>query len=210
MRSASDATITDNATAVILAGGQSRRMGQDKARLIIEGEPLIARVHRLLRVACSNVVIVGGDYSDVLPGTPVIPDLRPGQGPLAALESALAATTTPLLFVVACDMPFVSPALARHMLQRAIVTPTVDVVALRTAHGLEPLHAVYRRRCQPVATALLDAGERSLRALLTRSPVLEINPDEAADFDPHALATYNANTLEEWRDVLARAERWRP
>ena len=198
-------------TGVILGGGQSRRMGQDKTRLVIQGETLIERVHRLLRLAFNHIVIVGGgEFGDLLPGVPVIPDLRPMQGPLAALESAFAVTDTPLLFVVACDMPFVSPGLACNMVQRATATPDVDVVALRSAHGLEPLHAVYRRACQPVASALLDAGERSLHALLARLSVAEVTPDEAAQFDPQGLATLNANTPEEWDAALAQAEWWRP
>lgn len=202
---------TDDVTGVILAGGQSKRMGQDKARLIIQGEPLIARVHRLLRVAFGEIVIVGGgDFGDILPGVTVIPDRRPGQGPLAALESAFTATSATLLFVVACDMPFVSPALARHMIQRASAEPDADVVALRRARGLEPLHAVYRsRRCQPAVMALLDEGERSLQALLARSMVVEVAPDEAVTFDPQGLATSNVNTPDDWREALSLAETWR-
>lgn len=204
-------TCADDVTGVILAGGQSRRMGQEKARLVIQGEPLIARVYRLLRLVCTNVVIVGGaDFTDALPDVPMIADLRPGQGPLAALESACIATQTPLLFVVACDMPFVSPALARHMAQRAVDSPQAYSVALRTMQGLEPLHAVYRRACLSDVTALLNTGERSLQALLGRKAVLEILPDQSARYDPHGLATRNANTPEEWRALLELAETWQP
>ena len=158
----------------------------------MRGEPLLARVVRLLRLAFSEVIVVGPpSLAELVPGVTVTPDTRAGQGPLAGLEAAFAATRTPLLFVVACDMPFVSPALARRMRDIAVAHPDADATALRSADGVEPLHAVYRRACQPVITELLDGGERSLRALLARVHVEEIAPERQADADPAGLATVN-------------------
>ena len=207
MRSIRDQRAND-ATAVILAGGRSRRMGQDKAALVIQGEPLIDRVARLLGLAFTRIAVVGGA---ALPGNATrIDDLRQGQGPLAGLESAFTASATTWLFVVGCDMPFVSPGLAAHMVELAASHPEVDVVALPTARGLEPLHAVYHRRLLPAITALLDGGDRSLRALLAQSLALEVAAADQGRFDPQGLATLNVNTPEEWRQALLLAERWRP
>ncbi|HKV83461.1 MAG TPA: molybdenum cofactor guanylyltransferase [Ktedonobacterales bacterium] len=198
-------------TGVVLAGGASRRMGQEKARLVIQGEPLLARVTRLLRLAFSEVVVVGPpSVAELVPGFAVVPDTRAGQGPLAGLEAAFAATRTPLLFVVACDMPFLSPTLARRMTAIALAQPDAQVIALRSDLGVEPLHAVYRRACQPVVTALLENGERSLQALLARVRVAEVTPEDQARGDPAGLATLNVNTPEEWRHALLLAEAWRP
>lgn len=199
------------AMGVVLAGGASRRMGEEKARLMMRGEPLLARVVRLLRLAFSEVIVVGPpSLADLVPGVTVTPDTRAGQGPLAGLEAAFAATRTSLLFVVACDMPFVSPALARRMAVIALDSPGADAVSLRSASGVEPLHAVYGRACQPVVTTLLDGGERSLQALLARVRVEEIAPEQRADADPAGLATVNVNTPDEWRRALRTAEGWLP
>ncbi|MGH2484620.1 MAG: molybdenum cofactor guanylyltransferase [Ktedonobacterales bacterium] len=198
-------------TGVVLAGGASRRMGQEKAQLVIQGEPLLARVTRLLRLTFSAVIVVGPpSLAELVPGVTVVPDTRAEQGPLAGLEAAFAATRPTLLFVVACDMPFLSPTLARRMVEIALAQPDADAVALRSPLGLEPLHAVYRRACHPVTTAVLDGGERSLQALLARVRVMEVTPKERARGDPAGLATVNVNTPEEWRRALLLAEDWRP
>ncbi|HEV2405155.1 MAG TPA: NTP transferase domain-containing protein, partial [Ktedonobacterales bacterium] len=81
------------AMGVVLAGGASRRMGEEKARLMMRGEPLLARVVRLLRLAFSEVIVVGPpSLADLVPGVTVTPDTRAGQGPLAGQEAAFAAT----------------------------------------------------------------------------------------------------------------------
>ena len=204
-------SFAQDVTAIILAGGHSRRMGEEKARLLIHREPLITRVARLLRMAFRRVAVVGPpELRDVTLDAQIIPDLRPEQGPLAGMESAFGATRTTFLFVVGCDMPFISPALALRMAARGYESDNVDAVVLHNERGPEPLHAVYRRDCQPHISALLDDGERSLHSLLARVTVAEIPPDEQSRFDPQGLATLNVNTPEDWRNALSLAELWRP
>jgi molybdopterin-guanine dinucleotide biosynthesis protein A len=135
-------------TGVVLAGGASARMGRSKAALELRGEPLLRRVVRRLRLALPNVLVVGPpDLATLVPDATVLPDLTLGTGPLGGLHTALRAVTTPWVFVVACDMPFVAPALVRAMARLATVHADADAVALRTTHGVEPLHAVYQRSC---------------------------------------------------------------
>src|SRR5579884_2875007 len=175
-------------TGVVLAGGQSARMGEAKAALQIGGEPLLRRVAGRLGLAFAHVLVVGpGELRSLVPLVRVVTDQHPGLGPLAGLESALAAADTPRVFVVACDMPFVSPALARYMAGRAAASPDVDAVALTAERGLEPLHAVYATSCLPVVREQLAAGRRSLHQLHGRLRVLTIPPAEAAPFDPRGL-----------------------
>lgn len=194
------------ATGVVLAGGQSARMGQSKAALPIGGEPLLRRVVRRLGAAFADVLVIGLPELAVLaPDARVLPDQHPGLGPLAGLEAALAAITTPRAFVVACDMPFIAPALARAMAASAAMLPDVDVVALRSSHGVEHLHAVYHVSCLPRIRAQLDAGDRSLRALLAGLRVHAFSPEDAARYDPTGLSAFNANTPEEWARALALA-----
>ncbi|HEX6798742.1 MAG TPA: molybdenum cofactor guanylyltransferase [Ktedonobacterales bacterium] len=209
----------DATLGVVLAGGLSRRMGElgPKAALSIGGERLLARVVRRLRAGSLREVLVVGppELGAQVPGVPVVADRRPGaHGPLAGLETALlwasAATAehpdTPYrrVFVVACDMPFVAPALVRAMVARAARTPEAeaDALVLRSATGTEQLHAVYSLVCLPVATALLDSGARSLRELLARLRTVEYPAAEAARDDPSGLSAFNANTPDDWQRAL--------
>jgi molybdopterin-guanine dinucleotide biosynthesis protein A len=100
-----------------LAGGQSRRMGQDKAALAIGGQPLLARVVARLQMVTPQVRVIGAvERAALVPGVPVVPDLRPGCGPLGGIYTALRTTSAPYVLVVGCDMPFLNAALLRHLL----------------------------------------------------------------------------------------------
>ena len=196
--------ITQKTTGVVLAGGRSRRMSADKAALLIEGEPLLRRVVGRLRPALPAVLVVGPpELAPLVPGVRVVPDTRPGMGPLAGLEAALAAIETPRAFVVACDMPFVAPALIRAMADYAAANaPDADAVVLRSGEDVEPLHSVYSTACLPVVTELLDFGTRSLHDLLARLRVAEFPTAEATRLDPSGLSAFNANTPSEWERAL--------
>ena len=95
---------------VIQAGGQSRRMGQDKALLPFLGRPLVSRViDRLASLADEVLVTTNQPEAYAFLGLPLLPDLKPGRGALGGLYTAVASAGSPLVAVVACDMPFVSP-----------------------------------------------------------------------------------------------------
>lgn len=200
-----DAPIT-GVTGVVLAGGASRRMGRDKAALLIGGEPLLRRAVGRLRLALAEVIIVGTPALTTLaPGTRVIADEWPGRGPLAALATALRASDSAWALLVACDMPFTQPALLRALARLALTTPEADVIVLRGARGIEPLHAVYHLACLPLALARLASADASLRGLLAEARVREMAPAEVASLDPEGRSTFNANTPEEWRRALRLA-----
>jgi molybdopterin-guanine dinucleotide biosynthesis protein A len=193
-------------TGVVLAGGASQRMGYDKAILPIAGEPLVLRVARRLHLALPRVVVVGPEaLQAVVSDFPVVPDRVPGQGPLAGLATAFADLDTEWLFVVACDMPFVSPPLVRAMLDIALADPDAQAVVLRTARGLEPLHTVYARSCAPIVEVRLEASNHSVAALVAQLEVREVPPEVAARLDPHGLSSFNANTPGDWERALVLA-----
>ncbi len=202
-------TAAPAATGVVLAGGLSQRMGQSKAALLIAGEPLLQRVVRRLRLALGNVLVVGsGELATLVPDTRIIQDLplHLGQGPLAGLEAALNAIETPYAFVVACDMPFVAPALVAAMVALAGADPSNEALVLRTPHGVEPLHAVYSHACLPAITRQLDAGKRSLQHLLSQLRVGEVPTELVSRYDPAGHSAFNANSPEEWEYALALAD----
>jgi molybdopterin-guanine dinucleotide biosynthesis protein A len=198
---------------VVLAGGGSRRMGRDKAALLLGGEPLLRRTVGRLRLALAEVIVVGSPaLAPLVPDTPLVPDAWPGRGPLGALATAFSATDAPWVALVACDMPFIQPALIREIARRALASHDIDAVTLRGARGAEPLHSAYSRACLPLALERLATDDASLRGLLALARVAEVSPSEARLLDPAGRSTFNANTPEEWQTALriAKAENARP
>jgi molybdopterin-guanine dinucleotide biosynthesis protein A len=180
-------------------------MGTEKAALRIGGETLLARVLRRLQLALSAVVIIGPpDLTALASGVPIYPDEIPGVGPLGGISTAFAHLASQRIFVVGCDMPFVAPALVKAITRYAARYPTMDVVTLRTARGIEPLHAVYARSCWPrIQERLAAADGRSLGALLSQLRVKEVSASVVARHDPAGRSTFNANSPEDWQEALA-------
>src|SRR6266536_2910574 len=132
-------------TVCIQAGGQSSRMGEDKALKTFLGRPLIQRViERLTHIADELIVTTNRPEDYLFLNLRLISDLKPGRGALGGLHTAIASASNPFVAVVACDMPFASApffdAATKLMVQEA-----VDVVIAKTEEGFEPIHAVYRR-----------------------------------------------------------------
>lgn len=135
-------------------------MGTDKALLEVDGVPLARRVATALRAAGSDPVIaVGGDLEALGDlGLTVVPDLHPGEGPLGAILTALAATTEDVVVVLACDLPAADADTVRAV---ALALGDADVAAPWHDGRHELLHAAYHRRAEPVLRAAFDAGERA-------------------------------------------------
>ncbi|NOZ29018.1 MAG: molybdenum cofactor guanylyltransferase [Chloroflexi bacterium] len=195
-------------TAVILAGGRSRRMGEDKAWLDAGGQPLIARVaERLVPLTCEIVVVRGAHDapSPALPGR-VVRDHYPSAGPLAGLHAGLQAATTPWILAVACDMPFLNSALIRYL---ALLRPGYDAIVPYPTGRPEPLHALYHRRCLPAIEECLNRGQRQILAFYPAVRVRPVSLAEVRVFDPETRSFTNANTPQEWEHIRQQA-RWAP
>jgi molybdenum cofactor guanylyltransferase len=139
-----------NLSAVILAGGESRRMGRDKAWLEVGGQPLIRRALSTLRASGIHEVFISGragtDYSALT--CSVLFDLEPGCGPLGGIERGLAAATAPLVLVLAVDLPHITSAFLLKLAEQC--NPLTGVVPnLRGEY--EPLVAIYPKRCSVIA-----------------------------------------------------------
>jgi len=190
-------------TIVIQAGGESRRMGQDKALKPFLGRPLIERVVERVSPLAQEVLVTANrpqDYAFL--GLRCEPDRLPGRGALGGLYTALAIATQPLVGVVACDMPFVSPALLQAELDLLRLTGAQAVIP-RHEQGTEPFHAMYdREACLPAVEAALQAGRWRVDAWFPAAEIRFLTPEEIAPHDPQGLAFWNVNTPEEF----ARAE----
>lgn len=192
---------------VILAGGQSRRMGENKAQMMFGGEPLLARVARRLSSAVDELLVIGPQsLAPLTPQVRVVEDALPAIGPLGGLYTALTTITGARIFLVACDMPFVRPGLVQAMLALAETRDDADAVTLNVDGRVQPLHAVYSRGCLPSVERALNTNDRSLHALLMRLAVVAIDTETVRREDPGGLSAFNVNTPDDWRQALRLAE----
>ena len=194
-------------TVAIQAGGESKRMGQDKGLVPFQGQPLIMRVLNRVAVIADELVITSNQPEQYrfLGLTPVT-DRQPGRGALGGLYTALDASHHPAVAVVACDMPFVNPLLLAFQLQLLNETGA-DLVIPQTPNGLEPFHAVYRREtCLPHVRAALQFDQRRVDAWFLLVKVHELTPEAIHPYDPLGLAFLNINTPAELQQAeeLAR------
>lgn len=195
-------------TGIVLAGGRSRRLGQDKCRLPFGGTTLLSHVVGRVAQACTPVIVVAraaSDYPDC--GARVVGDRRPGAGPLAGLAVGLAATDTACAAVVACDAPFIAPALLRGLLGLA---PDWDAVVPVIAGRAQPLCAVYRREVATVAEVMLARGERAAHRLLAQPGlrVRRVPEDALRAWDPDLVSFVGINTPDDYdraREMLTRS-----
>lgn len=173
---------------LLLAGGQSRRMGQDKVWLELGGEPLGARLFRVLTACVDEVVVVREPQRGFpVPGARLVADAHPGQGPLEAIASGLEALTAERVVVVACDMPFVTIEVLRRLMALA---GDAGGGLVTGPHGPEPLLGIYPRTLLPELRARLAAGDRRPRALLPH-PLLRTWPLARVDATGRALVNLN-------------------
>jgi molybdenum cofactor guanylyltransferase len=190
-------------TISIQAGGQSSRMGEDKALRPFLGRPLIQRViNRLAPIADEIIVTTNRPEAYSFLKLHLISDLKPGRGALGGLYTAIASAAYPVVAVVACDMPFASATLIETA-SRLLVKEEADIVIARSEEGYEPLHAVYRREtCLPAIESAIDADQWKVIAWFPRVNVRVLTHEEIQQADPPGLAFWNVNTPEEF----ARAE----
>ena len=193
-------------TIVIQAGGESRRMGQDKALVPFLGRPLIWRVlERIGQLADEVVVTTNKPENYPFLNVVLAPDKIPGRGALGGLYTALSAASHPMVAVVACDMPFASDMLFEGA-RRLMVEEDADVVIAKTDEGYEPFHALYRREtCLPAIEAAIEADQWKVISWFSKVKVRELSPQEVKAFDPSGLCFWNLNTPEEFAEAEKRA-----
>ncbi len=186
-------SLVEPAGAIILAGGQSRRMGQDKSLLPVEGVPMIQHIARLLRELFDAILIGANDPSKYafLP-IPVIPDGVPGQGPLMGIVSCLEQAQYDVNLVVGCDIPRIDLGFVESLLVQA---RDADIVVPVTERGYEPLLAVYRKSVIIPARRVLAAGQRRITAVFDHVRVKTIPMEPCAWYR-------NLNTFSDYQQTI--------
>lgn len=191
----------------IQAGGESRRMGQDKALLPFLGTTLVERVISRVAPLGDELLITTNNPQEYLDFKfPIFRDLLPGKGALGGLYTALSVARFPIVIVVACDMPFVNTDILAQAIEK-LQANDVDVVIPQTEKGYEPFHAVYRREtCLSAVQSALQSGEKRLISWFPKVKVTPISETELYQYDPQRIAFRNLNTREDFlnAEVLAQ------
>ena len=165
----------EEATAIVMAGGDSSRMGTDKSTLLFNGKPLVEHVCEQLRGTFCQILISANEAEELtFLGLEIIPDRTPGQGPLMGIASALEASANELNFVVACDIPHIDIACVRRMLAEA-ARSGADIVIPSAGDGFyEPLFAIYRKSALKTINEVLCTGARKISDVFARCRVKHI------------------------------------
>jgi molybdopterin-guanine dinucleotide biosynthesis protein A len=186
--------------AIVLAGGDSRRMGFPKAFLTLGNTTLIETVISRLQPIFRRVLVVGRDSKGLRDlDAVVLTDQRMERGPLVGVARGLAISDAPWCFVVGCDMPFLSQEVIKRM---ALHLDNCDVLAPMVDDHLQPLHAFYSQRCLPIAKKLLDYGVTSLQAIFPSCNVNTLESDVFLDIDPDLLSFRDLDTVDDYHAAL--------
>lgn len=192
----------DSISVAILAGGQSTRMGANKALAEVAGRPIIERIVERVRPLSDELLIVTNTpeaYTRL--GLPMAPDLIPGKGPLGGLYTAISTTLGAHTLVVSCDQPFLNVELLRYLIG---LREGFDVVVPLAPDGYpQSMLAVYGKPCLEAIRAKLDADRLKVIGFFPDVRVREVPAGEIASIDPDRRSFINVNTP----DDLAEAER---
>ena len=193
---------TPPVTGVILAGGQSRRMGQNKALMLLGDDPLLVHVVRQMELVTDELLLITNEpdlYADLK--LPMYADILPDTGALGGLHTGLTYATNSTVLCVGCDMPLLQPNLLSHLTTLLgnydAVVPCVEA-ADRSTTVFQTLSAVYSKRCLPVIDGMLATGELRVHALYDRIDARIVQPHEWQVFDPQGLSFFNINTPEDF------------
>ncbi len=216
------------ASAVILSGGKSSRMGSPKALLLFDGEPLVVHVARTLRSLFGDIVVVGGageEFVELLrllssqpnepnklnqpnkpnePKLTLIRDEVSHQGPVGGIYYGLKAAAGEFCFVTSCDVPFLSARLISYLLSQI---SDYDVVVPYWQERFQPLCAVYRKSVTPLLKEQLDRGELRPIFLYDKVRTRKVTEAEIRRFDPEGSSFFNMNSPEDYRAALALWEK---
>ena len=193
---------------IVLAGGQSSRLGADKSFINVNGQSLIEHIVAKLTRLSDDVIIVTNspDEYDHLEAR-LVGDIYPGKGALGGIYSGLRAAANAYSLVVACDMPFLDLNLLRYMI---ILAREHDVVIPRIGGFTEPLHAIYSKNCLEPIDRLLARGGHKIIDFFSEVQVRYVEEGEVDIFDPQHLSFFNVNTpndLEEMKKLARKGKR---
>lgn len=196
-------------TGVILAGGTSRRMGQNKALIQLGDDSIIGHVIRCTRPVTDELLLITNtpnEYAHL--GLPMYGDVVPDAGALGGVYTGLMSASYDTVLCVACDSPFLVPKLLTHLVSvlddyDAVMPWTYRENPAEHSRGevtsplqitLQTLCAVYSKRCLPIIELMLQESELRVHALQERASIKRVAPEVWQTFDPDGLSFFNINT----------------
>ena len=187
-------------TGIILAGGKSSRFGSNKALAKFNGIPLIERATAVLGRIFGNLMIITNcplEYSYLK--IPLHQDLVKGLGPVGGIYTGLDALDDDWAFFCACDMPFINEGLVRYI---AEVRDGFDAVVPRVDWKIEPLHALYSKKCLPAMKELINKKEYQTIKAFNNLNVRYVEEEEIKVYDPQEKAFLNVNKQDELEKIM--------
>lgn len=190
----------------VLVGGESRRMGREKALLELDGRPLALHTAELLRPHVAEVTLLGSPERFDHLGMRVVADRRAGHGPLEALCGALIDSPYDWNLFLACDLPFLEGEFLGALVRRALAGRAQAVVP-HTGDGWQPLCAAYHRNCVPVMEQALKRVSAGIVEVLPALQVDAIGSDELARLGISERIFRNLNTPADWETAQRELRR---
>jgi molybdopterin-guanine dinucleotide biosynthesis protein A len=184
-----------NITGIILSGGKSIRMGENKAFIEIEGVPIISRIHTLFKSLFNEIIIVT-NQKEPFRGydATLYNDLLPNRGVLGGLYTGLFFSSFFYSFCVACDMPFLKEPVIEYLIRSM---DSFDVIVPKAEDGLQPLHAIYSKTCLEPIRETIKKGKCKIIDFYPMAKIKIIEEHEFRFLDPRAESFINVNTPEE-------------
>lgn len=189
-----------NFSGIILSGGKSLRMGKDKAFIEIEGIPMIERTLNLFKRIFNEILIITNNKNQFFHfnKVKVYDDLIPSKGALGGLYTGLFYSSYDYAFCVGCDMPFLNESIIKFLIQKI---NNEDIIVPKTKGGLEPLHAIYSKRCLSTIKEMIQQGKSRIIDVYPFLNVKIIEEKEFIDLDPERKSFLNINTPEELEQI---------
>ena len=184
-----------NITGIILSGGKSIRMGENKAFIEIEGVPIISRIHTLFKSLFNEIIIVTNQKEPFLSyDASIYSDLLPNRGVLGGLYTGLFFSSFLYSFCVACDMPFLKEPVIEYLIRNI---DSFDVIVPKAEDGLQPLHAIYSKTCLEPIREIIKKGKYKIIDFYPMAKLKIVEEHEFRSLDPRAESFINVNTPEE-------------
>ena len=190
-------------TGVILAGGKSRRMGENKALMKLGNDSLIGHAIHRMRLLTDELLIITNsptEYGHL--GVSMHGDILPDTGALGGIYTGLTHASHDAVLCVACDSPFLAPKLLTYLVsvlgEYDAVMPETFTHHDDTQVTLQTLCAVYSKRCLPIIASMLRESELRVHALQERAHINRISPEIWREFDPDGMSFFNINTPEDF------------
>jgi len=187
-------------TGIILAGGRNTRIGTDKAFLEINGVRLIDRTITIFQEIFEEIIIVtNSPLSYIDKNVTIVTDIIENKGPLGGLYTGLFFTSSQHAFACACDMPFLDGSFIKCMTEHCA---DYDVVVPYSGDGLQPLHAIYSKKCLPATLNFLKRDKLKIIDLYKGLKIFTINEDTIDSFDGGRKMFFNVNTHADLKHIL--------